>query len=73
MLTFSNKSFYYIFSGKIAFIGPTEFATGIWIGIELDSAIGKQKIEIKLVHIVLYFVFSLLFLSLAVIIDEFRC
>ena len=37
------KSFYCIFSGKIAFIGPTEFATGIWIGIELDSAIGKQK------------------------------
>ena len=29
------------YSGKVAFIGPTEFATGIWLGIELESAIGK--------------------------------
>ena len=43
MLTFFTKVFNCIFSGKIAFIGPTEFATGIWIGIEMDSAIGKQK------------------------------
>jgi len=34
-------------SGKIAFIGPTEFATGIWIGIELDSAIGKNDGSVK--------------------------
>lgn len=28
-------------SGVIAFIGATEFAAGIWIGVELDAPTGK--------------------------------
>jgi len=29
-------------SGVVAFIGPTQFAAGEWVGIELDSAVGKN-------------------------------
>uniref|UniRef100_A0A8D8LMB0 Kinesin-like protein KIF13A n=1 Tax=Cacopsylla melanoneura TaxID=428564 RepID=A0A8D8LMB0_9HEMI len=29
-------------SGVIAYIGPTEFAAGTWIGVELDTATGKN-------------------------------
>ena len=29
------------YSGIIAFIGPTDFATGLWIGIELDAPLGN--------------------------------
>ena len=28
------------YSGIIAFIGATEFATGLWIGVELDAPLG---------------------------------
>ena len=28
------------YSGIIAFIGATDFATGLWIGIELDAPLG---------------------------------
>jgi kinesin family protein 13 len=31
----------YSYSGIIAYIGATEFATGIWIGVELDTPTGK--------------------------------
>ena len=30
-------------SGTIAYIGPIEFASGTWIGIELDVPVGKLK------------------------------
>ena len=29
------------YSGIIAFIGATDFASGLWIGIELDAPLGK--------------------------------
>ena len=29
------------YSGIIAFIGTTEFATGLWIGVELDAPLGE--------------------------------
>ena len=29
------------YSGIIAFIGATEFASGLWIGLELDAPLGK--------------------------------
>ncbi|XP_070160505.1 kinesin-like protein KIF13A isoform X7 [Polyergus mexicanus] len=32
----------YSYSGVIAYIGPTEFASGIWIGVELDAPTGKN-------------------------------
>lgn len=28
-------------SGVISFIGPTEFASGTWIGVELDAPTGE--------------------------------
>lgn len=31
------------YSGIIAFIGTTEFASGLWIGIELDAPLGKYE------------------------------
>ena len=30
-------------SGTIAYIGPIEFASGTWIGIELDVPVGKES------------------------------
>ena len=30
------------YSGVIAFIGNTEFATGLWIGVELDAPLGEN-------------------------------
>ena len=29
-------------SGVVVFIGPTQFAAGEWVGVELDSAVGKN-------------------------------
>ena len=33
--------------GVIRFIGKTQFATGEWIGVELDEATGKNDGSIK--------------------------
>ncbi|XP_076381671.1 kinesin-like protein KIF13A isoform X6 [Megalopta genalis] len=32
----------YSYSGVIAYVGPTEFASGSWIGVELDAPTGKN-------------------------------
>ncbi|XP_031784045.1 kinesin-like protein KIF13A isoform X11 [Nasonia vitripennis] len=32
----------YSYSGIIAYVGPTEFASGSWIGVELDAPTGKN-------------------------------
>ncbi|XP_020290854.1 kinesin-like protein KIF13A isoform X1 [Pseudomyrmex gracilis] len=32
----------YSYSGVIAYVGPTEFASGAWIGVELDAPTGKN-------------------------------
>ncbi|XP_048265223.1 kinesin-like protein KIF13A isoform X13 [Bombus affinis] len=32
----------YSYSGVIAYVGPTEFASGTWIGVELDAPTGKN-------------------------------
>lgn len=32
----------YSYSGVIAYVGPTEFASGIWIGVELDAPTGMK-------------------------------
>lgn len=32
----------YSYSGVIAYVGPTEFAPGMWIGVELDAPTGKN-------------------------------
>ncbi|XP_011349120.1 kinesin-like protein KIF13B isoform X1 [Ooceraea biroi] len=32
----------YSYSGVIAYVGPTEFASGNWIGVELDAPTGKN-------------------------------
>jgi hypothetical protein len=36
------------YSGIIAFIGATDFAAGLWIGIELDAPLGKYLTYILL-------------------------
>ena len=33
----------YSYSGVIAYVGPTEFASGTWIGVELDAPTGKPR------------------------------
>ena len=38
----------YSYSGVIAYVGPTEFASGNWIGVELDAPTGnctENKVE----------------------------
>ena len=38
-------------SGTIAYIGAIEFASGIWIGIELDAPVGKKLLnELRLIR-----------------------
>lgn len=32
----------YSYSGVIAYVGPTEFASGAWIGVELDAPTGTR-------------------------------
>lgn len=32
----------YSYSGVIAYVGPTEFASGTWIGVELDAPTGTK-------------------------------
>lgn len=34
----------YSYSGVIAYVGPTEFASGTWIGVELDAPTGANNI-----------------------------
>jgi hypothetical protein len=29
--------------GYVRYIGPTQFATGLWVGVELDEAVGKNN------------------------------
>ena len=31
------------YSGTIAFIGTIDFASGVWIGVELDAPVGKNE------------------------------
>uniref|UniRef100_T1J0U1 Kinesin-like protein KIF13A n=1 Tax=Strigamia maritima TaxID=126957 RepID=T1J0U1_STRMM len=37
----------YNYSGIISFIGPTAFASGVWIGVELDMSSGKNDGSVK--------------------------
>lgn len=34
----------YSYCGVIAYVGPTEFATGTWIGVELDAPTGRYSL-----------------------------
>ena len=34
------------YSGTIAFIGKIDFASGLWIGVELDAPVGKDHFMI---------------------------
>jgi len=38
----------YSYSGVIAYVGPTEFASGIWIGVELDAPTGTISLSLSL-------------------------
>ena len=38
----------YSYSGVIAYVGPTEFASGTWIGVELDAPTGKPRFSVFL-------------------------
>ena len=38
----------YNWSGLISFVGPTQFASGTWIGVTLDAPTGKKVLTFKL-------------------------
>ena len=33
-------------TGRIRYIGPTDFAPGVWIGVELDTPSGKERVRL---------------------------
>lgn len=34
-------------NGVVRYVGPTTFAVGTWVGIELDNAVGKHDGEVR--------------------------
>ena len=36
--------------GVVRYVGPTTFAVGTWVGIELDNAVGKHDGEVRRSH-----------------------
>lgn len=51
----------YSYSGVIAYVGPTDFASGNWIGVELDAPTGNFTELYN--EILLFFSLSLILLN----------